>query len=176
MPASFQEIGKVRRPLLVFVDDVGDGTGDSDFAKNFATPTIYKRVANDGFTFCITAIVVNFIGQGGISPDGFGGGAALPNGMTLQFMIGGVAFNVGQIEFIKTNYELSLTTTLTYIVEYTGNDKGYRAELDITKLGVECVSLNGDNEDAFQVVFDDDYTSRISIGNVAIEGYVISNS
>lgn len=176
MPATSRTIEKVRRPLLVFVDDVGDGTGDNDFAKNFLEPTVYQRIANTGFTFCITAIVVNFIGSGGISPSGFGGGSALPNGMTLRFFIGGMLFNVGQIEFIKTNYGLSLTTTLTYITEFTGNDKGYRAELDITKLGVECVSLNGDNGDAFQVVFDDDYTSRISIGTIAIEGYVVSNS
>ena len=176
MPASFKAIEKERFPFLAFIDTVGDGTGVNDFAVNFTEPTIYKRVVPENFTLCVTGIVVNFIGQGGISPEGFGGGAALINGMAMAFVLNGVSLQVGEIEFIKTNYELSLTTTLALITEFTGNDKGFRAELDIKKLGIDCLKINGDNGDMFKTTFDDDYTSRISIGQIGLEGYLESNS
>lgn len=176
MPASQREIKKDRFPLIQLLDSEGDGTGVTDFALNFSEETTYQALVPAGVTNCLTEITMHFIGNGGISPDGFGGGVELINGIKLFYVQSGVEVFVDQLEFIKSNYELSLITTIEFITVYQGNDKGYRGELNIKALGIECIKLNGDNGDCFKAVFNDDFTTRISIGQVVLDGYQESNS
>jgi hypothetical protein len=151
--------------LYRFLDTVGDGSGTKnavgDYSAGTGTPTSFKIVPPSGELYTLSRVIVQIRDSGLISAEGYGGLAALTNGVELRVRDGaGTVLDLVNGLPVKSNagwgsfcYDVALT-------EFGAGDNFVQVRWTFSKSG-KALELNGDEGEYLEAYLSDDLTGLV---------------
>lgn len=140
----------------------GIPSGSEDISGNFATPTKFFIKPIPSQSFILNRIDITLAASGGFTAAGYGGGAALINGLKFSQTINGVTTSF--VNTILNNFDLLESITEVVSFPLQGNAVIIKGLIDFDVVNQNQIVLNGATGDEISLVVEDDFTTRVDAG------------
>lgn len=147
------------RPLIRFLDTVGDGSGTKNAIGNYSvTPGVFFIQPATGVKYVLTQFTFHYSDSGGFSGAVYGSAAAaLTNGILLQATVNGVTYDLLDGLTIKDNDGVLHAFSNSELTQYAGAGASMTASFTAGLFETALV-LNGTTNDKLFVTCRDDMT------------------
>lgn len=160
-------------PTSIRLDSVGDGSGFINFNGDYsAVPVVAKRAFTARQKYAFNRIQITLGSTNNIALNGYGGGAAgLTNGLVFSGQIQGAPFT-STVPPIRTNAELSVSSTQTVLQSLGGNDRIFTSYQAFPEFGDGPIYLDGSKGDFIQFALSDNFSVlSLSYHRFTVFGY-----
>lgn len=166
----------IDKAIYVNLSDDGTSAGETNMAQDGSTPVTFYRGPASGRTWNVHRIIFNITdAASSITPNEFGGAAALTNGCSLLVQRdGGTVIDFTDGRALKQNADFG---NLCYDLSFhesgnAANTSNVQARFTFTKAGQPLV-LNGKRGERIAMVVNDDLTDLLDFV-ATIQGYEVS--